>query len=165
MIYLEKTMSYGRKRAVCLTTGFALLMILWHLEVYAADRENIYTGSDQCKSCHEKEYDSFNNSKMVHSYRSIALMKKGLSDAEFEKCFECHTTGYKKPGGFRSAQETPHLKNAGCEVCHGPGSRHAESADPKDIKGKLDAKDCESCHNPERVGTFKCRPMVYGGAH
>jgi hypothetical protein len=92
-------------------------------------------------------------------------MKKGLTSAEFEKCFECHTTGYGKPSGFRSEQDTPHLKDAGCETCHGPGSIHVESGDPKDIRGKLVAKDCEVCHNSERVNAFKYKPLVFGGAH
>ena len=132
----------------------------------APEAQTTYVGSDQCRSCHEKEYDSFKkNAKKVHSYKSIAVMKKGLTETEFEKCFECHTTGYKQPGGFRSEQETPHLKEAGCEVCHGPGSVHIETGDPKDIKGKLTAKDCEICHNSDRVSAFKYKPMVYGGAH
>jgi hypothetical protein len=125
-----------------------------------------YVGSQQCKECHEKEFQSFmSNSKKAHSFKSIQKMKKGLTDAEFEKCFECHTTGYGKPGGFRSERETPLLMDAGCEVCHGPGSVHVESGDPKDIKSKLTPKDCEVCHNSERVGAFRYKPMVYGGAH
>lgn len=125
-----------------------------------------YLGSEQCKACHEKEFESFkSNSKKAHSYTSIQKMKKGLTETEFKMCFECHTTGYGKPGGFRSERETPHLMDAGCEVCHGPGSAHAETGDPKDIKGKLTPKDCETCHNSERVGAFRYKPMIYGGAH
>ena len=103
--------------------------------------------------------------KKAHSFQSIIRLKKGLQEAELKNCFECHTTGYGKEGGFRSEQETPELKDAGCEVCHGPGSVHAETGDPKDIKGKLTAKDCEACHNSERIDAFKYKPLVYGGAH
>lgn len=125
-----------------------------------------FVGTESCKECHETEFNSFKEfNKKAHSFKSINALKKGLTDAELKKCYECHTTGYGKTGGFRSEQETPHLRDAGCEVCHGPGSLHIESGDPKDIKGKLTAKDCESCHNSERINAFKYKPLVYGGAH
>ncbi|MBW1795604.1 MAG: cytochrome C [Deltaproteobacteria bacterium] len=125
-----------------------------------------YVGSDACQDCHETEYENFKTyAKKAHSYESIKVMKKGLTEAEFRKCFECHTTGYKKPGGFRSEQETPNLKNAGCEVCHGPGSLHVETGEPEDIIGSMTAKDCEVCHSAERVGAFHYKPLIHGGAH
>jgi hypothetical protein len=125
-----------------------------------------YVGSDVCKDCHENEYESFNAyAKKAHSYESIRVMKKGLTEAEFRKCFECHTTGYKQPGGFRSEEETPKLKNAGCEVCHGPGSLHLKTQEGKDIKGSLTAKDCDVCHCSERVEAFDYKPLIHGGAH
>ena len=125
-----------------------------------------YVGSDGCKECHADEYRTFKQfNKKAHSFQSIIRLQKGLEEAELKNCFECHTTGYGKEGGFRSEQETPQLKDAGCEVCHGPGSVHAETGDPKDIKGKLTAKDCEACHNSERIDAFKYKPLVYGGAH
>jgi len=131
-----------------------------------ADSGMDYVGSKACQECHELEYSNFMKyAKKAHSYESILSMKKGLTQAEFRKCFECHTTGFGNATGFRSQDETPHLKNAGCEVCHGPGSVHAESEDPEDIKGSLTAKDCECCHNSERVAAFDYKPLIYGGAH
>lgn len=114
-----------------------------------ADSGMAYVGSKACQECHELEYSNFvKYAKKAHSYESIAAMKKGLTPAE-----------------FRSQQETPHLKNAGCEVCHGPGSVHVESEDPEDIRGSLTPKDCECCHNSERVAAFDYKPLIYGGAH
>lgn len=125
-----------------------------------------YVGSQACQECHEGHFKRFEQyAKKAHSFQSITLMSRGLTEAEVKKCYECHTTGYNRPGGFRSEAETPQLKNAGCEVCHGPGSLHVASQDPKDIKAKLSAKDCESCHNSERVGAFRYRPVLFGGAH
>ncbi len=127
---------------------------------------NKYVGSEACKSCHAEEYGSFyKHSKKVRSYESIAMMKKELTDSELQGCYKCHTTGYGEPGGFRSEQETPQLKNAGCETCHGPGGTHVETGDKGDIKGKLGAADCDRCHSSERVAAFKYKPLIYGGAH
>jgi hypothetical protein len=144
------------------------LILLWNQQgsEAAPEAQKTYVGAERCNECHATQYKNYiTYSKKAHSYKSIVVMKKGLTTAEFEKCFECHTTGYGKPTGFRSEQETPHLKDAGCETCHGPGSLHIESGDPKDIKANLVAKDCEVCHNSERVNAFKYKPLIFGGAH
>lgn len=151
---------------ICLVVFIALISWAWLVSQAGADAEKTYVGSEACKDCHETEHNSFQTyAKKAHSYESVKQMRRQLTDVEFQECFECHTTGHGKPGGFRSEQETPHLKNAGCEVCHGPGSIHVESEDPGDIKNDLSAKDCEICHNSERVGAFNYKPMIYGGAH
>lgn len=125
-----------------------------------------YTGSQSCKPCHEEQFDSFMaHTEKADSYQSVAIMRKGLTDSEYRECLECHTTGYGKPGGFVSVEATPHLKNAGCEVCHGPGSVHVETEDPEDIQGELTISDCKSCHAPDRVAAFNFKPLIYGGAH
>ena len=132
----------------------------------AGATEKIYVGSAVCAECHEKEYESFTTfSKKAHSFDSLLGLKKGLTEAEFQSCFECHTTGYGKPGGFSSAEETPELSNLGCESCHGPGSLHRESEDPEDIIKKVSIEHCTHCHNEERVAAFDFKPLVHGGAH
>ncbi len=143
-----------------------IFFVFIYATVWAQDPKPTYVGSNACQDCHETEYENFlTYAKKAHSYESIRVMKKGLTEAEFRKCFECHTTGYREPGGFRSEQETPHLKNAGCEVCHGPGSVHVETGAAEDIKRSLTAKDCEVCHSSERVEAFHYKPLIHGGAH
>ncbi len=128
--------------------------------------EKSYIGSESCKDCHEDEYDKFiKYSKKSSSFESIKKMETKLTPEEYRGCFECHTTGYGKKGGFVSEQETPQLKEAGCEVCHGPGSLHAESEDPDDIVRKMAMEDCIVCHNADRVEAFDFKPLTYGGAH
>nr|HDN00750.1 cytochrome C [Deltaproteobacteria bacterium] len=153
---------------LCYGTVATVSLVWCSLQVVTAwaESEKTYVGSDSCQECHEDEYKSFKRyAKKAHSYESIANMENGLTEMEFRTCFECHTTGFGQPGGFQSIQDTPHLKNAGCEVCHGPGSLHIESGDPADLKQDLTAKDCESCHNSERVAAFDYRPLIHGGAH
>lgn len=138
----------------------------WRVSQAGSEGQKTYVGSVSCMDCHETEYDNFKaHAKKARSYESIKKMQKRLTEEEFRGCFECHTTGYGKPGGFLSEKETPHLKNAGCEACHGPGSLHVESEEPDDIKGSLTTRDCDICHSPERVQTFKFKPLIHGGAH
>lgn len=124
-----------------------------------------YVGSQNCQSCHPEIYARFKKySKMARSYKHVRLLKKGLTEQEYHHCLKCHTTGYGKPGGFSSEKETPQLAQVGCEDCHGPGSIHVATADPKNIR-TVSEKGCKACHNSERVGAFRFRPMIYGGAH
>ena len=157
---------HGKK----LGTGTSLIIIMILVAIGFMSptygQENTYIGSEACKDCHEGEYISFTKyAKKRHSYESIQQMRKGLTETEFKKCLSCHSTGYGQPGGFVSISQTPHLKNLGCECCHGPGSVHVDSEDPDDIKGKLSIADCATCHDAERVATFGYKPMIYGGAH
>ncbi|WP_051676961.1 cytochrome c family protein [Maridesulfovibrio frigidus] len=125
-----------------------------------------FVGSEACAECHEKEFLNYSKySKKAHSSTSIKIMSSDLDQDEVEECYACHATGYGKPGGFVSFEETPHLADAGCEVCHGPGSLHAEDGDPDLIKAKMDIADCETCHNAARVENFNFKPLIYGGAH
>lgn len=128
--------------------------------------ENAYIGSAACKDCHEKEYSNYiKYAKKAKSFESIKKMKKKLTPEEYQACFECHTTGYKKKGGFVSEEKTPGLKNAGCEVCHGPGALHAESEDPDQIIRNVNMERCNTCHNKDRVEAFGFKPLLFGGAH
>ncbi|NVM22002.1 MAG: cytochrome C [Desulfobacterales bacterium] len=125
-----------------------------------------YVGSLACGPCHEKEHKSFTiYAKKSTSFQSIERVKKELTEKEIEECYYCHTTGYGQPGGFISPEKTPHLKNAGCEVCHGPGELHVKTKDSSYIKGHLTAEDCEVCHTSERVKAFRYKPLIHGGAH
>lgn len=128
--------------------------------------EIIYVGSDACMECHPTEFANFvSYAKKSHSFQSIERLQKGLTENEIEQCYSCHTTGYGKPGGFVSLEETPHLKNAGCEVCHGPGAVHVQRQDKTSIKMHLTKEDCEECHISERVKAFRFKPLIHGGAH
>lgn len=125
-----------------------------------------YVGSDACESCHPDQFERFAAyAKKANSYHSVETMQKGLTEAEIKGCYKCHTTGYGKPGGFVSETETPQLKNAGCEVCHGPGGRHVDSEDPDDIVTQVDMDSCVACHDADRVAAFNFKPMTKAGAH
>ena len=130
------------------------------------EKINRYVGSETCGGCHTEQFDNFKKySKKAHSFQSIEKMKKGLSAQEIQNCYKCHTTGYGKPGGFQDPIKNPDLKNAGCEVCHGPGGDHAEAQNGKKIRRKMELKVCEECHTNQRIQSFKFKPLIHAGAH
>lgn len=125
-----------------------------------------YVGTEACKDCHEEEYVMFTRyARKARSFDSVTRMKKGLTLDEQNGCCACHSTGYGKPGGFVSIEKTPALKHAGCEVCHGPGSRHVKTGDTKDILGNVSLGTCRQCHTEERIKAFRYRPLLRAGAH
>ena len=159
-----------KNRLKAIVCAIALILI-WLVKTPLAGltEENTvktYVGSETCQGCHEDEYESFTAyAKKATSYDSVRIMAKGLTAEEIKACYVCHTTGYGMPGGFISETETPHLKDAGCEVCHGPGSLHVESEDYEDIISELTIDACKSCHRSDRVEAFKFTPLLHGGAH
>lgn len=117
-----------------------------------AEEENRYVGSKKCKMCHTKEYKSWEKTKHGAAFDS-------LSDAEKKdpEVLKERTTGYGKPGGFKSVEETPELANVGCEMCHGPGGKHvdvplsdkeAKKASAQTPAGK---NVCIGCHEPHET--------------
>lgn len=144
---------------------------LFHAPAYpslalSSSTPSLYVGSQACKSCHETEYAIFvAYAKKSKSYQSIERLQKGLTKEDLVKCYACHTTGYGQPGGFVSLEKTPHLRNAGCEVCHGPGSIHIQDKSPDSIIGEPTIQLCNTCHTSERVKAFRFNPLIHGGGH
>lgn len=141
-----------------------LIILLFVFSPFVAFSE--YVGSESCKSCHFRQYENFSKySRMFRSFEAVEKMKNKINQMELKNCYQCHTTGYGEKGGFISPEQTPHLKNTGCEVCHGPGKKHVQTKDPKYIKRKISLQTCEPCHTEERIRAFRFKPLLYGGAH
>ena len=88
-----------------------------------------------------------------------------------ETCKECHEASYTDFAAGRHGTDndpkTP-ASRMGCESCHGPGSRHAESEDPSEIinwssKSAADVRlfnsKCISCHYAGKTALWS------GGSH
>ncbi|MCP3105010.1 ammonia-forming cytochrome c nitrite reductase subunit c552 [Myxococcus sp. K15C18031901] len=73
-------------------------------------------------------------------------------------CLDCHVTGLDAKYDRATQQWTTRFTDAGvaCESCHGPGARHADTQDPKDIVQPADLPPelgfavCAQCHGPRR---------------
>jgi len=166
---IKKDSKHKLRCRLSLLKSLAFLLVFFFPSQFFAGEQNSvshYVGSLVCRDCHPEEYENFMSyAKKSTSFQSIEKQMKHLTPDEIKQCYPCHTTGYGQPGGFVNTEETPHLKNAGCEVCHGPGSEHARTGDPATIIANMSKKDCEICHISERVKAFKYKPLIHGGAH
>lgn len=137
----------------------------------AASAAPRYVGTKVCAACHKDEMQDWKRSPhgktmevLLAGKRSGPKHKAAVDpDKDYskdEKCLKCHTTGFKKEGGFVDMNSTPDLAGVGCEACHGPGSayRDIHKSNMLDFKsaearaaGQTYAskgdKVCENCHS------------------
>ena len=133
----------------------------------AAAPKNDYVGAKKCMPCHMKVYKAWAGVRHAHAFEGLKattperlktmneLLKTAVKDhpETDAACVGCHVTGYKQPGGYPAADS---LKNAalalvGCEMCHGPGSRHL-AVPMSDKEGRRKSvlvptvETCKKCH-------------------
>ncbi|MHC4122216.1 MAG: multiheme c-type cytochrome [Planctomycetota bacterium] len=115
-----------------------------------------YVGSASCQPCHSYEYEKWSGKAHAHAYET--LVKVGSQyDPE---CVVCHVVGMDYEEGFVSEEKTDHLKNVGCEQCHGPGSEHVEEAGGV-TPGIRPRATCTDCHTPEHSGGYLDNEKYY----
>jgi hypothetical protein len=133
-----------------------------------------FVGSEKCKRCHEEAYDVWKKSKHSHAYQTLVDAKRPSLRQYDPECIVCHTVGFGYQGGFTSAEKTAHLKDVGCESCHGPASLHvvnpanaewqrrlnpwkaAAGETPAQKAKRLDRIDqmCQHCHDVDNDVTW-----------
>ena len=110
-----------------------------------AKEEPYYVGMEKCKECHPEHVESYYSWKYSKNFRVIQMRKKDHDP----NCVPCHTTGYEKPGGFVSVEETPGMVNKQCECCHGPASLHLKAPTKREHQETLSIPRniCTECHS------------------
>jgi hypothetical protein len=83
-----------------------------------------YVGSEKCKECHKEAYKIWKESPHARAYASLVKAQRPSLRQFDGECIVCHVNGFEHTGGFADEKTTPHLKENGCENCHGPGSLH-----------------------------------------
>ena len=141
-----------------------------------------YVGSEKCKRCHEREYAIWKASPHAHAYETLEKAKRPSLRQYDGECVVCHVTGFEYKGGYADEKATPHLRENGCENCHGPGSHHVKgNTDPKLLalmnpyktapnetaeakKQRMNRLDdsCFKCHNTDNDVHWNIKKWVEG---
>jgi hypothetical protein len=123
---------------------------------YPLDDGLSYVGSDSCKEvCHSKIYDKWSSLAHADAYATLVDV-----NSQFDReCVVCHVVGLDYESGFLTEEQTPKMKDVGCENCHGPGSKHIEN--PLEFKTGDPKSACEDCHTPEHSAEFGSKRDEY----
>jgi len=114
-----------------------------------------FVGSESCRSCHQYEYQQWRTTAHAHAY---ATLEKVGSQYDPE-CVLCHVVGMEYESGFISQEQTAHLKDVGCENCHGPGSEHVKTLGKLKTAGPKST--CLNCHTPEKSTEYAGNEAAY----
>ena len=107
-----------------------------------------FVGMANCVKCHATEYAQWRTSAHAHAWKTLADQHKESTPT----CVPCHVTGYRKPGGFRTADDGAQFGNVQCEACHGMGTSHhdwSENGAPP-----VSQAICRTCHTSTTSPTF-----------
>lgn len=138
--------------------GAKKLFLNW-LKKKKKAKKSPYISSDGCKMCHRADYDIWKKSGHSHAFKTLEKSGKVFD----QECLICHTTGFKREGGFLSEGITPNLKDVQCESCHGAGSEHILAVSRNHLSlsqrtkyyKKATKKGCLKCHTRENSPEFK----------
>lgn len=112
-----------------------------------------YVGTDECDTCHEEAVAQWKSTVHAGAFQTLVDTNQQYDLS----CVSCHVTGFREPGGSEVV-ENEGLRDVQCEVCHGPGSLHAEDPEGDDgaqhIELTVKEEVCITCHTPEHSDTF-----------
>ncbi|MEZ5966740.1 MAG: cytochrome c family protein [Planctomycetota bacterium] len=124
--------------------GSPVAPVAHHADVSSVAAGNAYVGVDRCATCHAEQYAAWQHTG--HAKSMLAL--ESAQRHRVRSCYVCHVTGDGVPSGHDRGSPAS-LAVVGCEACHGPGQKHAASADRGSILRTPDVERCELCHTPE----------------
>lgn len=121
-----------------------------------------YASALKCMECHKAIYEDWKKTPHAKAFNTLVREKQDKNP----ECFDCHTVGYKRLGGFVDPIKTPELTAVQCESCHGAGQAHvlAMKKDKKTTKRAITARVpeffCTKCHNQEWDPKFDYKKKV-----
>ena len=118
--------------------------------------DNSYVGARSCQTCHDREFHQWQSTRHADSLRPLISAQRH----RVPNCVACHVVGFGKPSGFSSLGDDQ-LSNVGCEVCHGPGSRHVGTGGRFPMRSFPTTTLCASCHTVEHSDFLKGRQDAY----
>jgi hypothetical protein len=120
-----------------------------------------YLGSQSCnmQPCHPAEFKTWSSKPHAQAYKTLVEVGSQYDP----ECIVCHVVGLKYETGFVNEKSQYDLRDVGCEVCHGPGSKHmvAITMDEPDNKTSEPKAQCIDCHTPEHSPAYQEQEEEY----
>lgn len=106
-----------------------------------------FVGMSNCIRCHQQAFEQWKSSPHAKAWATLVEQRKESTPA----CVSCHVTGYRQPGGFRTADDAARFGNVQCESCHGMGTDHRLWTESPQVVSEA---TCRSCHTETTSPTF-----------
>ncbi|MEJ2032750.1 MAG: UshA-like (seleno)protein [Deltaproteobacteria bacterium] len=126
----------------------------------AAGGDHSYVGWQACARCHPLETKNWQKTKHAGSYRTLTVKKQQFN----LNCLPCHVTGIQKETAAALALSEGR-RTVGCEMCHGPGGKHAQAPKRNQVRRRPAAEVCLRCHTPEQDDDFDFQRDLKRAAH
>jgi len=120
----------------------------------------VVTPSQQCASCHEKQFDHWAASGHAQSLATLKLDHKEKSP----DCLACHTTGFGRSDGYLNYNITGGLKNVNCTECHYTPAEHL-SQPAVYATLSITEENCVRCHNQANSPEFAFADFMARSRH
>ena len=122
------------------------------LEQYALEKDsgNTYVGAKRCAECHAEISAGWKKTRHANAFNTLIKANRHF----YANCVSCHVTGAGVKSGFQIDQSTKHLEGVQCEVCHGPGSRHARAEGQLKLRTEIPEALCVECHTVDTSPDF-----------
>jgi Cytochrome c554 and c-prime len=107
-----------------------------------------YVGATSCQGCHAEIFADWRSSKHANAFDTLLAVRREY----VPKCLRCHVVGLGEEGGYSEVDQL-HLRDVGCEVCHGGGADHLRNPRMGTIlRGAV--ADCDRCHDGDHSPEF-----------
>lgn len=119
---------------VAIVLGFSTLEERAIVVPVSAQEAASYVGPDSCVTCHEEQYEEWNDTAHSKAYSDPEFQAAWDENGNPDDCLQCHTTGFDESTGEYS------YEGVTCEACHGAGFTMQVDKSPE---------LCGSCHTGE----------------
>jgi hypothetical protein len=118
---------------------------------FRLNQNNAYVGSGGCAGCHGDKHVKWMKTGHAFAFTNIQNLPLTVQS----NCIACHSVGFGQPTGFDFSGSTAHLKNVGCENCHGPAGWHKYSDHDLIRPAVTIAPEvCGGCHDGDHHPTY-----------
>ncbi len=120
-----------------------------HISADPNSPDKPYYSSLSCRTCHQREYDSWQATKHAHALKTLVDQQRAVPE-----CLPCHSEMFRRQQRIEMAN--PGLPSGvECASCHMQALPHGMERQNTTAKTRVDVATCQVCHTKDRSPTFE----------
>lgn len=118
--------------------------------VASSSPDRPYYSSLSCKTCHQKEYDSWQTTRHAHAVETLVSKKRAEPG-----CLPCHSEMFKRLQRVNLPSQSGGVGGVECASCHMQSLPHGMERRGVTAKTKVSLDTCRVCHTRDRSPNFE----------